>query len=379
VALASLRASTVRSLALAATGAVALFGSVALGGSRDDLLRGIGTFAHSYVADAQVWVTNPGDNQAADTFDNPASEAAIERLPSVARVRAFQGGFLTLGRRRVWVIARPSGADQSVLSSQIVGGSVPGATARLGEGGWVAVSQQIAAEHHTGVDGNLVLPTPTGNVRYRIAATTTNLAWPPGVIFISTNDYTRSFASSAPTALGVTLRPGVNATAARAAIAAALGSSSGLETSLAPERASRIDSLAGEGLGQLSEISTLLLIAAIGAMAAALASSVWQRRGSLASLRLLGVKPHRLRLILTLEAALMLAAGCLTGAIVGVFGQLVLDGYLRHVTGFPVARVATGVRPFEIFFLVLAAAFAAVAVPGFLASRVSPSLALEER
>ena len=59
VALASLRATTLRSLALAATGAVALFGSVALGGARDDLLRGIGGFAHSYSADATIWVVGP--------------------------------------------------------------------------------------------------------------------------------------------------------------------------------------------------------------------------------------------------------------------------------------------------------------------------------
>ena len=49
VALASLQATTLRSLALAATGAVALFGSVALGGARDDLLRGIRSFSSSYV------------------------------------------------------------------------------------------------------------------------------------------------------------------------------------------------------------------------------------------------------------------------------------------------------------------------------------------
>jgi putative ABC transport system permease protein len=382
VALASLRASTLRSLALAATGAVALFGSVALGGSRDDLLRGIGTFARSYVADAQIWVTNPGDNQAADTFDAGASEAAIARVPGVAAVRAFQGGFLTLGGRRVWVIARPPDAGQQVIPSQIIGGSASSAVAHLGEGGWIAVSQQIAAEQHTGVGGTLVLPTPTGDVRFRIAASTTNLAWPPGVIFISTADYTRAWANSAPTALGITLRPGANPVAARRAIAAVLGRGglpTGLEAALPSDRAARIDALASEGLGQLGEISTLLLIAAVGAMAAALASSVWQRRASIASLRLLGVKPHRLRRILALEAALMLAAGCLTGAVVGVYGQLVLDGYLRHVTGFPVARVATGARPFEIFALVLAAAFAIVAIPGWIASRVPPVLALEER
>jgi putative ABC transport system permease protein len=379
VALASLRASTVRSLALAATGAVALFGSVALGGSREDLLRGISTFATSYVADAPIWVTNPGDNQAADAFDPGAGATAIARLPAVASVRAFQGGFLTLGGRRVWIIARPPGASRQVISSQILAGIAPAAVTRLGEGGWVAVSQQIASEQHTGTGGTITLPTPTGSAHYRVAATTTNLAWPPGVIFMSSADYTRAWASAAPTAVGITLRRGASAAAARSAIKAALGPASGLEVSLASARAARIDALAGEGLGQLGEISTLLLIAAVGAMAAALVSSVWQRRASLASLRLLGVKPRRLRSILALEAGLMLAAGALTGAVVGVAGQLVLDGYLRHVTGFPVARIATGARPFEIFALVLAAAFAIVAIPGWLASRVPPALALEER
>lgn len=379
VALASLRASTLRSLALAATGAVALFGSVALGGSRDDLLRGISSFATSYVGDAQIWVTNPQDNQAVDTIDPGVSATAIGRMPVVASVRAFQGGFLTLGGRRVWIIARPPGASQGVISSQILHGSAAASVTRLAEGGWVVVSQQIASELHAGIGASISLPTPTGIARYRIAATTTNLAWPPGVIFMDSADFARAWASATPTALGITLPSGVDVPAARQAIAAALEPGSGLEVSLASARATRIDALAGEGLGQLGEISTLLLIAAVGAMAAALISSVWQRRASLASLRLLGVKPRRLRLILAFEAGLMLAAGCLTGAVVGVYGQLVLDGYLRHVTGFPVARVATGARPFEVFALVLAAAFAIVAVPGWLASRVPPALALEER
>ena len=64
LALASLRTTTLRSLALAATGAVALFGSVALGGSRAEPAARHRLFAHSYVADADIWVSNPGDNQA---------------------------------------------------------------------------------------------------------------------------------------------------------------------------------------------------------------------------------------------------------------------------------------------------------------------------
>jgi putative ABC transport system permease protein len=379
VALASLQATTLRSLALAATGAVALFGSVALGGSREDLLRGIRAFAASYVADAPIWVSTPGDNQAVQEFTPGARAAAIARVAGVAAVRSFQGGFLQLGGRRVWVIARPAGASRDVLSSQIVSGQVSTATTRLAQGGWVAVSAQIAAEHHTGGGGALSVPTPTGEARFRVAATTTNLAWPPGVLFIGSGDYQRLWGTTAPTALGVQLSPGASPSAVRQAIERTLGPGSGLEVSLASERAARIDTLASEGLGQLGEISTLLMLAAICAMAAALASSIWQRRPSLAGLRLLGVKPSRLRRILLLEGALMLGAGCLTGAIAGVYGQLVLDGYLKRVTGFPLAHLATGARPFEILALVLAVALAIAAAPGWLASRVPPALALGDQ
>jgi putative ABC transport system permease protein len=198
------------------------------------------------------------------------------------------------------------------------------------------------------------------------------------VIFIATADYSRYWGTVAPSALAVTPAAGTSLSVARAAVQRALGPQSGLEVSLASQRAARINSLAGEGLGQLGEISTLLLLAAIAAMAAALTSSIWQRRAALAGLRLLGVKPARLRRILLLEAALMLGAGCVTGALAGVYGQLVLDGYLGRVTGFPLAHLATGARPFEIFALVLAGALLIVAVPGWLASKVPPGLALED-
>jgi putative ABC transport system permease protein len=198
------------------------------------------------------------------------------------------------------------------------------------------------------------------------------------VIFMSTADYGRAWRTSAPTAFGVNLRPGADPAVARSAIQRALGSASGLQVSLPIARERDIDALTSEGLGQLGEISTLLLLAAVSAMAAALGSSIWQRRRWLAGLRLSGAKPRRLRRILLTEAALMLGAGCLTGAVAGIYGQVVIDAYLKHVTGFPLARSLTGFRPLEIFALVMALALAIVAVPGWFASRVSPALALEE-
>jgi len=378
VALSSLRSTTVRSLALAATGAVALFGSVALGGARGDLLRGIEGFAHSYSADASIWVGAPGDNQATVDFRAGGLARRIARIEGVASVRAFQGGFLELGGRRVWIIARPPGAEREVLASQLTGGSAASAVARLGGSGWIAVSKQIAEERHVEIGDTLALPTPSGEAPFRIAATTTNLAWSPGAIFMSTADYSRLWAAGTPTALAVELARGASVARVRHEIELALGPARGLEAVSASEREASIDALTGEGLGQLGEISTLLLIAAILAMAAALTSAIWQRRMALAALRLSGVKPRRVRLILLVESALILGAGCVTGALAGIYGQLIIDGYLRHVTGFPVASLAASLRPLQIFALVIVAALALAAVPGWFASRVSPTLALNE-
>jgi putative ABC transport system permease protein len=380
VALASLRATTLRSLVLAATGAVAIFGSVALGGARGDLLRGIDRFAHSYTADAGVWVINPLDNQAAVSLSEPVSRGAervLETVPGVARVLRFQGGFLDVGDRRVWVIGRPAGGASHVLETQLVHGNRAQAEAALAAGGWVVVSQQLAEALGAREGGTIRLPTPSGTMHFRVAATSTNLAWSPGVVFMSDRDFSRAWMSGSPTALDLQLAAGASPDSVRDAVRRVLGPKSGLEASTAAERARQINMLTSEGLGRLGEISTLLLVAAVLAMAAALTSSVWQRRSALAGLRLSGVKPRRLRRILLAEALMMFGAGGLVGALTGIYGEHVIDGYLRTTTGFPVAPLAIGGRPLEVFAIVLVAALAVVATPGFLASRVSPTLALE--
>jgi putative ABC transport system permease protein len=378
VALLSLRGSTVRSLALAATGAVALFGSGALGGARNDLLAGLRGFAGSYSADADIWVATPGDYSATVDFPPGEDVARIARIPGVSAVRSFYGSYLNFGGRRMWILARPPGAEREVLRRQIVDGSAGTTIARLAAGGQITLSRQIAAERHLGVGAVLTLPTPSGDARLRIAATTTNVGWSPGTILMDAADFRRYWPSATPTALGVELVPGASATRVRRAIVRALGPASGLEVSTAPAHAGKLDKIAAAGLGQLQEIVTLLTLAAILALAAALTSAIWQRRVALAELRLAGVAPARLQRILLLESGLLLGAGCLTGILVGIYGQVLDDSYLEYVAGYPLVALTAGGRPFELLALVLAIVLAIVAVPGWLAARVSPTLALEE-
>jgi putative ABC transport system permease protein len=378
LALESLRATTLRSLALMATGAAALFGAVALGGARNDLVRGIGGFATHYSREADIWVVTPNDNQSVSAFSPDDRERRIAGLPGVRGVDALSGGLLDIGNRRVWVLAWPSDSRLELLDGQLTKGNLTTAVTRLRTGGWATVSQQLAAEHNVRVGGTLTLPTPTGAVNVRVAALTTNFGWPPGAVLLNTTDYAHAWGTTQLTALAVKTRLGINPQMVRGEIERALGPHNGLEVLTARSREAKINSSAREGLSQLATISTLLVLASILAMAAALASSIWQRRTSLAELKLSGVQPPRLRSLLLLESALMLSVGAVAGAAWGIYGQIALDGYLKTTTGFPVTRLGESVRPVEVLAFVIIATLLISALPIRFAAHVSESLALEE-
>ncbi len=378
VALLALRATTLRSLALAATGAVAIFGSVAIGGARQDLLRGIGQYTRDYVSTADLWVVNPNDDQATKDFLGTRTRATVERVPGVAATRVYRGGFLDDGGRRVWLIARPSADRAMVPPSQLLHGDLELANERLRMGGWIVVSDQIAQQRHLGLGDALALPTPTGTHRFRIAATTTNLGWAPGAVMLNGEDYARDWRATTATALEVDVRRGAGLRETQQAIQTALGPDVGLRVQTAAERAAGIQVSAKQGLARLGQISLLLLVAAVLAMGAAMGAAIWQRRASLAALRIQSFTPHQLWRVLLMESAVVLGAGCLSGAVAGIYGQLGIDRYLRIVTGFPVAATPGGWQTLETFALVVAAALVAVAIPGWFATRVPPHLGLQE-
>lgn len=339
-------------------------------------MRGIEKFASSYSADASIWVTNPGDNAATAELNPYAYSAKIGALQGVSDVRAFYGGFLQWGSRRVWLIARPPGADRRVLESQTVEGSRSLAPGRLREGGWIAVSKAIAEARHVRPGDTLTLPTPGGALPLRIAVTMTDLGWTPGAAIIDAADYRRAWGAPQPTALGITLAPGVDAAQARSEIAHVIRGS-GLEAVTARHLATNIDALTGEGLSRLGQIATLLLAASILAIAAAVATTVWQRRATLAELALAGANPVQLRRILWTESGMILVAGCLAGTTGGVYGEVVLRRYLTDINGFPVANISAGWQSLAAPLLVVPIGVLISVIAGWRASRVRPTLALE--
>jgi putative ABC transport system permease protein len=379
VAARALRSTTLRSLALAATGAIAIFGSVVADSSHQDLLNGLYRDYGQYVRTANIWVTNNNDDLATMNFPTNGLPRRIASLRDVAEVRPYQGGYLDVDGRRVWIIARSPAVRDMIPSSQILDGNQASATALLRAGGWITISQQLAAALHTKIRGSVVLPTPTGQTTYKVAAITTNLGWSAGAIVLTTSDYRHAWASADPSALEVDIRHGSNPQLVRQEIAHSLGPNSGLEVQTSAQRAATADGLARQGLNRLSQISLLLVVIAALAMAAAMAAAIWQRqrRRSLASLRVQSYQPRQLRGMLLCETGLVLGASCLVGALAGAYGHLLADRYLMLATGFPTSLSVQGSRAMEILLLVLAAALVVLAIPGYLASQTPPSMALE--
>jgi putative ABC transport system permease protein len=373
-----LRAVTTRSVALAGVAGLAVYGSVAIGGARSDLVRGLDHNFNEYLRTADVWVTTGGNDLTTNAFETAGATAAITHAAGVRSVRLYQGGFLDVGPRRLWIIARSPLDDPLIPSSQLLHGNLATATRRLRDGGWAAISESFAQERHLHVGGSLTLPTPTGRAHFGVAAITTNLGWAPGAVIINTSDYRTYWQTMNPTALEVTLEPGVSEAAGRRAVRAAISDRPGLGVQSFQERRRQYAADSRQGLHALSEIAALLLIAAALAVASALSAAVWQRRARLASLKIQGYDTGQLWRALLLESAIVLGVGCVIGAVAGVYGHALASRWLRLATGFP-APFAVGVEEVLLTLALLAIiAIAVIALPGLAAARAPARSSLQE-
>jgi putative ABC transport system permease protein len=373
VAVAELRSTWTRTVAIAATGAVAVFGSVAIQGAHADLQRGLDGSAGDITAAANVWAFPPGlNNLLATSPFAPSARAKLARLPGVRAVYLYRGGFLDYDDRRVWVSAPPRDQLQLVPPHQVVQGSLALADVRVREGGWAVISKAIAGEHHLHIGQSFTLPSPRP-MTFRVAALGTNIGWPPGAIVINATDYAKAWASDDASAYQIMSAPDAPAGQVRREVERALGPASGLAVQTSHERERHQRAASRQGLSRLSQISSLVLIAAILAMAAAMGNMIWLRRARLASLKLDGFSDLAVWRMLLLESALLVGSGCLIGAVFGLYGQLLGSHAILGVTGFPVVfSVATGTAV-ESFAIVTAVAVAITAIPGYLIARVRPS------
>lgn len=332
---AELRKTSTRAVALLATGTIAAFLMVLIGGSVRDVKAAANRGASDLLSSAQIWVKPGGAENVYTTqpFPHTTVQHALEQSGSVASVRPWQDSFLDLANRRVWVIGVPRQVPAQIAPSQLVEGSLATADRRLREGGWAALSQTIAREKHLKLGEAFTLPTPTGTATLRLAAMIANYGWLPGAIVINETEHARLWGSANATELAVQLKPGVPLRTGRQTVKQALPAGSALSVSTSSERRAEVSAVLGSTLSRLNETTIIVLIVTVASVLALMLSAVTERRARLSSLISIGWDFGQLARLVFYETGIALLTGCLVGTIAGLIGQYLIDGWLTHTTG----------------------------------------------
>jgi putative ABC transport system permease protein len=364
----------VRSLAIAATAALAVFGTVEFGGTEANLTTGLDAALRGVDGSTNLWVVPSGASSLEATVPFAAVDTArLAALPGVRRVSVYRGSFLDWGDRRIWVLAPDSSIAHPIPAGQLLSGTQATATARVRAGGWAVLSQSIAAEHHLRLGERFTLPSPRPATFY-LAGITTNLGWPPGAVIMNAAGYAQAWASSEPSAYQIQTVPGTSPDAERLLVRRALADS-GLSVQTAAERERLHYATATQGISRLTQIRLLILIAAILAVVSTVSAMLWARRERIAAMKCHGFREGVLWRSLLCESAVMLVAGCAIGAVFGLYGQLLACHSLATVTGFPITFDIEGFAAITSFAVVSFTTIAVLAIPGYLVVRVPASSA----
>ena len=341
LATAELRGSPTRSVALLATGMVASLLMVLIGGSVADVQRAVRTGASDLLSSASVWIKPGGPENVYTTqpFAYTETQHRLQHLTAVESVLPWRDSFLDLPGRRVWVLGVPPQTPAQIAPSQLIEGSLPTADRHLREGGWAAISQTIAHEHHLRLGERFTIPTPTGNATLRLAATIANYGWLSGAIVMNSEDQAKLWGSNTASQLAVTLRPGISIEQGKRAIEAVLPAGGALTVETVDERRSEVSAVLGSTLSRLNDTTIVVLVATIASVIALMIAAVWQRRGRLESLIAIGMSFGQFTRLIFYETGTLLISGCLIGMAAGIIGQYLIDGWLHQTTGSPVKFV----------------------------------------
>jgi putative ABC transport system permease protein len=341
VAVAELRGSPTRSVAILATGTIAVFLVVLIGGAVADVQHAVRRGATGLLSGAGIWVKPGGPENVYTTepFAYAETQRRLQALPDVSSVLPWRDSFLDLPGRRVWVLGVPPQLPAQIVPSQLIEGSLTLADEHIREGGWVAISQTIAREDHLHIGERFRLPTPRGWSSFRIAATTANYGWLSGAIVMNGDEHAKLWDRATATQLAVVLKPGIPVEQGKHAVEDALPRGFALTVETVDERRDEVSSVLGSTLSRLNDTTIVVLVATVVSIIALMIAAIWQRRGRLDSLMSIGMSPRQLTKMIFYESGAVLLAGCMIGLVAGLAGQYLIDGWLHQTTGSPVTYI----------------------------------------
>jgi putative ABC transport system permease protein len=228
--------------------------------------------------------------------------------------------------------------------------------------GGVIVSDNFAALHNVGVGQSIRMPSPRGEVTFKILGTIPDYSWTHGSMFVHSRDFLESWGDQQIDVIDIYMQPDASAESMKKDLIARWGGDSGglfalTQSDLKEHINNTVRKVYGVAYGQLFVV---MIVAALGVVTALLIA-VLQRQHEMGLLRAVGASRGQVIASVLAEACLMGLIGTIIGLLVGVpLEWYVLNVVMLEEAGmlFPV------VLPWKQAFLVAGGAMVTAIIAG---------------
>lgn len=377
--IAELRTAPGRATALASICAMCLGALVLIGGTTSNFSSGMATLSGQMFNAADLWVSLKGPENSVNTVAFDARDLRhLRDVPGVRSLHPYRLAFLDIDGRRVLAISYARGVTRRLTGQEYVRGDRGALSAGLPNDGDVAISDELARSMGLRLGQRFPMPTPTGSLRARYAATISNYGWQAGAVTMGATTFARAWSDDRTSMIGVVVDPDADVGTVYRRIRAVLAERALFRVETRAEGMARGARGVQQGMARVKQTRVAIFIGAILAITAATMTAVVQRRRRLAGLCAIGMSPRQAFASLIGEIGWVLAIGAAVGFALGLIGQVLVVLAFTSV-GYPI-EFSPNAAPFGeavTAAIVIALAASAVSIKVVFRRPVAEGLAFE--
>jgi putative ABC transport system permease protein len=271
----------------------------------------------SSIAHADLWVSSAAATDYSSTLLPPDTESSVTAIPGVARVVPDQMAFATVGDTRVMLLGIAQDSHRDIYTSLS-----PRDRQKLVSGEGVALSRDLGQSMGVAAGDEIVLQTPTGPHHVQVLALVPYFSGMTGTVAMSLGAMQGWFLRPGASDLEITVKPGVDVHAVRAAVRRAVSPETFVYSG--DEALAGVASALDQVIAVITTIAWIVVLVSAVTLLNTLMLSVLDRRREIGVLRAIGATRG-----FTLRAILAEAAGI--GIVGGLLG-LVLGATIQYLT-----------------------------------------------
>jgi putative ABC transport system permease protein len=276
------------------------------------------------IAQADVWVSSAAATDYSSTLLPPNTAADVAAVPGVARVVPDQMAFATVDDSRVMLLGIAANSHRDIYTSL-----TPGDRQQLLAGEGVALSRDLGTSMKVAAGDQITLQTPTGPRPVRVLALVPYFSGMTGTVAMSLDAMQGWFDRAGASDLEVTVDPGADPVAVRAAIRKVVSPETYVYSG--DEALEGVASALDQVIAVITIIAWIVVVVSAVTLLNTLMLSVLDRRREIGVLRAIGATRA-----FTLKAILAEAAGI---GIVGAGLGLVLGAAIQYLTSVALTNV----------------------------------------